>query len=223
MTTKGKISEQIQRLYSRFKGERENATPVFDKRELYELINQSINKALSVQTLNSFKEGNIEVPSCNIILYKGITVNSDHTSYASLPVFPIKLPMEMGVWEVTQANNPLNPFIPVPMEYAQLIQGTIVSALEQKVGYYVEAGSVTSGLSTTPIARVRFLTDISATYPTVDMRLLVSDISTLDAADYLPLSADLEAVVIADVLSLIGVGQVSLAELQSQINNGTTD
>jgi hypothetical protein len=213
MTTKTKIAEQVQRLYSRFKGERENTKPIFDKRELYELINQSINRIVSAKSLEGFKEGNVDIPQSSLILYTGQTVVSDSgTSYVDLPVYPIRLPLEIGIYEITPAGDPLNPFIPLPRETAQLMQGSIVSALEQKVGFYLEAGK-----------RVRFTTNIFSTNGTVDIRLLVSDISTLAVDDPLPLNADYEVLVIQDVLQVVGMGQVSLTELQSQLNNKNAD
>lgn len=213
MTTKKIIAEQIQRLYSRFKGERENTKPVFDIRELYLIIDQAINRIVSVESLKSFREGSIDIPATSLISYsaQSVVVDGD-TSYVDLPIFPIRLPLEMGIYEITGTGDPLNPFIPLPRETAQLMGGTLISALEQKVGYYLESGR-----------RVRFTTNISGTYPTVDMRLLVSDMSSLSTTDPLPLNADYEILVIQDVLQTIGMGKVALTELQAQINNGNTD
>ena len=214
MTTRRKIAEQIQRIIARYKGDRENIEPILDPREAYEWINQSVNRVLAVETKQSFREGSIEIPTASIIKYTNQTVTSSSgTAYVDLPVFPIRLPLDMGVWEITNTGDPLNPFIPVPMEFAQLIQGTVVAGLEQKKGYYVESGK-----------RVRFLTDVTSdSISGVDIRILVSDISTLADTDPLPLNADYEALVIQDVLQRFGLGQVGLTELQAQLNNGNTD
>lgn len=217
MITKNKIAEQIQRLYSRFKAERENTKPVFDLRELYLLIDQSINSVVSLKTMESFSEGRIDIPASSVILYEGEAVVSDgDTSYVDLPIYPIRLPLEMGIWEITPADDPFNVFVPLPRETASLMGGTIIGALEQLTGFYLEAKN-----------RVRFTKDITQVanggVASVDIRLLVSDLSALAVTDTLPLNANYEILVIQDVLQTIGYGRIAQNELQAQLANDNTD
>ena len=213
MTTKNKLAEQIQRIYSRFKGERENTKPIYDIRELYEIINQAINRRVVVETKQGFKEGDISVPPSSIIEYT-LTPNQDagqtSQSYIDLAVYPVRLPLDMGVWKIFREGERFDVFIPLPTQIVDLMQGTIISALEQKTGYFLEQGK-----------RIRFTKDESG--GNVIVQVLVSDLSALAASDPLPISADHEIMIIQDVLQTLGMGQIALAELQSQINNANTD
>lgn len=210
MTTKGKIAEQVQRIYARFKGERENTKPIFDLRELYEIINQAINRRVVVETKQGFSEGDISVPPCSVIEYTLMPTQDGTQSYVDLPVYPVRLPLDIGVYLVFDENDRMNPFIPLPNQIFSLMSGTLISALEQKTGYFLEHGK-----------RLRFTTDKSG--GNITAQILVSDLSALAVTDPLPISADHEILVIQDVLQVIGGGQVALSELEAQLRNQNID
>jgi hypothetical protein len=86
-----------------------------------------------------------------------------------------------------------------------LATGTNVSYLEGQIGYYLQG------------TKVYFTKDITlsanGSVTSVYVNLLVSDFTQLGDNDLLPISPDVESAVITEVLSIIGEGKVSQAEL----------
>jgi hypothetical protein len=198
-STKAKITEQVQRLYARYV-DRENISPVAYKEEISLIVEQSINAVLQAVTVPSRKINRCEIPQSSLVKYN-VTVTSD---IATMPAFPISLEHDMGLWEIVNPASPLTAFIPIPMQLAKVMQGTIVSNLENQVGFYRYGD------------KVHFLSTPGAA--TVDMYLLVSDLSQLGANDPLPLSAGYESEVIMKCLQTLGAGAFAQQELAS-INN----
>lgn len=208
-TTKNILSEQIQRIYARYidKG---NESDVIDIREIKLLVNQSINKVLKLQVAESFKAGMIDVPKCNIVEYTcAVTSQSGNSrAFITLPVIPITLPMDMGIWSISAANAAMTPYIPIPAQDVIVFQGTNLSALEQQVGYYVQG------------KRIYFTKDITTvangSITSVLVNLLVADFSTQGDNDLLLISPEVENSIIEDVLAVLGLGKIAQAELQTQ-------
>jgi hypothetical protein len=208
--TKTILAEQIQRLYARFL-DKDNPSDVIDLREVILLINQSINKVLKLQVAESFKAGMVDVPKCNLIEYTVSTVTQDtgnNRAYITLPVIPLTLPMDMGIWSIAAATGAMTPYIPIPAQDVLVFQGANLSYLEGKIGYYLQG------------KRVYFTKNITLTangsVSSVVVNLLVSDLSLLSDTDMLPISPEVESAIIDDVLQTISNGRVSQAELASK-------
>lgn len=210
MITKNKISEQIQRIYSRYI-DKNNISDILDIREVKLLLSQSINKVLKFQFAESFKAGYIDIPKCNLIEYTATVVSesTNNRSYITLPAIPISLPMDMGIWSISASNAIRTPYIPIPAQDFLVFQGTNLAALEQQVGYYVQN------------RRVYFTKDITlssnGSISSVVINLLVSsDFDNIGDNDMLPISPEVESTVIQDVLETLGAGKIAQAELQTQ-------
>ncbi len=210
MTTKSILAEQIQRLYARFL-DKDNPSDVIDIREVKLLVNQSINKVLKLQVAESFKAGLVDVPKCNLIQYSNCGVTQDSSNnraYIQLPAIPLTLPMDMGIWSITPNSGAMTPYIPIPSQDVLVFQGTNLSYLEGKIGYYVQG------------KRVYFTKDITLTangsVSGVTVNLLVSDFSQLTDNEMLPISPEVESTVIDDVLQTISNGRISQAEIASK-------
>lgn len=216
-TTKKKLAEGIQRIYARY-ADKENIDRSIDSREIKIIIEQAMNRILKAQTFERFRDGYIDIPRCNVIKYTGLTVTADGTrSYTTLPAIPISLPMDMGVWQINPTSAPHSAYIPIAAQDWAVMgvsylngnqtDGINTSYLEQQVGYYVEG------------KRIYFTSDISAV--TVDIHLLVSDLSQLGDNDVLPLSPEYELDVIQEVFRTLGLGQISQAEIAANENSNT--
>lgn len=223
-TTKKKLAEQIQRIYARFL-DKENIVGTeesFDDRELYPLIEQSINKNLKAETFLRFQDGYVDIPRCNIIKYTAVSTVADashNRAYCEIPAIPLSLPMDMGVWQINQTGNPHNPYIPIGAQDWGVMRptfsggsqdgGLTASFLEQQVGYYVEG------------KRIYFTKDIKTddSVDTVEIQLLVNDMAQYSLTDLLPVNPEVEAVVISEVLSQISGGRFSQAELGGKTEN----
>jgi hypothetical protein len=207
--TKKILAEQIQRLYARFI-DKENPSDIIDTREIILFIEQSLNKVLKLQVAESFKAGMIDVPKCNLIEYTAaVTADSgNNRAYITLPVIPLTLPMNMGIWSIAAATGAMNPYIPIPAQDVLVFQGANLSYLEGKIGYYVQG------------RRVYFTKNITltanGTVTSVIVNLLTMDLSQFGDNDLLPISPEVESTIIADVLETISNGRVSQAEVASK-------
>jgi hypothetical protein len=158
----------------------------------------------------SFKAGLIDVPKCNLVEYTcAVTSQSGNSrAYITLPVIPINLPMDMGIWSIAATNAAMTPYIPIPAQDVIVFQGTNLSALEQQVGYYMQG------------KRVYFTKDITTvgngSITSVIVNLLASDFSTQGENDLLLISPEVENSIIEDVLGILGLGKIAQAELQTQ-------
>lgn len=198
-TNKAKITEQVRRIYSRYV-DRENLDPVVYEAEIMLMVEQSINEVLQAQTVQSRRINRVDIPQSSLVKYS-VNVTSNQIT---MPAFPIDLEKDMGVWEIVDPSSPLTPFIPVDNQVAKVMQGTVISSLQNQVGYYRYGD------------KIHFLT--SPPSNTLDLYLLVSDLSTLRLTDPLPLSAAYERIVIIKCLEMLGAGSFGQQELNS-INN----
>ena len=207
--TKKILAEQIQRLYARFI-DKENPSDIIDTREIILLVGQSLNKVLKLQVAESFKAGMIDVPKCNLIEYTAaVTADTGNSrAYITLPVIPLTLPMDMGIWSIAAATGAMSPYIPIPAQDVLVFQGANLSYLEGKTGYYVQG------------KRVYFTKNITltanGTVTSVVVNLLTMDLSQFGDNDFLPISPEVESTIIADVLETISNGRVSQAEIASK-------
>lgn len=197
MTTRKKIREQIQLLYNQFV-DKNGFDDEIDVRLIDVLVEQSINRFLKVQVMSNIKAGNIEIPTCNIIEYT-LTPTSNAVT---LPVFPMTLPMDMGVWKVSLVSNGIA-MIPINSTMSNVYGSTNAVFLEGQTGYTVKGNKIRfTGTVTTNVA----------------VELLVSDFSTTGETDPLPVSPDVEADVVTDVLDRISQGRFSQTELNVKQN-----
>lgn len=206
MTTKARIAEQVQRIYARYV-DKDNPSDVIDIREVRLLVEQAINAVLKLQVAESFKAGMIDVPKCNIISYSCPVTSdpSNNRAYITLPAIPLTLPMDMGVWSIHPSDGAVTPYIPLPSQDVIVFQGTNLSYLEGKVGYYVQG------------KRVYFTKNITlqanGSINSVVCNLLVMDFTQFADNDMLPISPEVEQDIIQNVLQSISNGRVSQAEL----------
>jgi hypothetical protein len=201
------LSEEVQRAYVRLL-HRDDLKPTLDRREARLYVIQSINSILKIQYKEAFQEGHIQVPKSSIATYENVAVvtEGDYSTF-TLPAFPIQLPMDMGVWEVHDANDPFNPYIPLTGHDAVLMGGNPASALEQLTGYYLDG------------KKGRFTKDLPNEVPavtSVTVKLLVQNLDNITENDLLPISADQEIEVVRMSLESLGFSKVALGEFQKR-------
>lgn len=196
-TTRKKIREQVQLLYSNYI-DKDAFDDAIDVRLIDIMIEQSINANLSVRFLNSMKVGEVQIPTCNIIEY----TLTPSAGVVTLPVYPIQLPFDIGVWKVSLVSNGIG-MVPINAAMSNVYGGTSAGYLEGQTGYVVKGN------------KIRFTTSVTAP---VNVELLVSDFSTTSETDPLPISADVEALVVSDVLDKISQGRISQPELNVKQN-----
>lgn len=169
--------------------------------ELKIACGQVINAMLKAEylTING-KLGEV-IPNGSVIcLYEGIEVQSSNgKSQATLPIKPLKLPRNMGVWAVyPRYTNDSNyeydkEFIPLQMGHGALIKSQpLLNDLLGQVGYENFGDKLV------------FTKDIKQLFPDVvlAMRLVVMDISLYSDFDMLPVPPEMEWDIITQVYKM---------------------
>lgn len=207
--SKSVLSEQIQRIYARFL-DKDNPSDVISIPEVMLLVSQAINKILKLEVAESFKAGLVDIPKCSLIQYTATMVSepANNRSYIVLPVIPLTLPLDMGIWSISAPNAAMTPYIPIPAQDVLVFQGANLSYLEGQVGYYVQNKKVYFTKDITLVA--------NGSITSVIINILASDFSQFGDNDMLPISPEVESAVIAEVLNIISGGRVSQAEMASQ-------
>ena len=199
MTTIGKITEQIYRIYS---GGNPSDDAEITKSDIKLLVGQSINKFLKSEyfNVNRKMDGSYFPPHAMISTYKittGLATYETSKAKVKLPIFPISLPRDMGVWSVSPVGDADQQYIPLQSgQYTLLSSQDVLKYLDYQTGYYVDGQYLI------------FTKDITASPFNVSqlkVRLLTVDATVLDDYDYVALPADMEDVVIKDVLQFLGV------------------
>lgn len=233
MTTIGIISEQIQRLHKKATGSDDSTKLIIDKREIKVMIVQSANTFLQAKAMASIQLGDISTPPCTIISYNLIPVTiAGGRSTAALPVYPLPLVRDIGVWSIVPVLSGIDstPYIPITASDWDLMRGLDEGLLEGQTGYYVEGLAVylTSAIPANWLTGTAYIigsvvanggfqwrsltvhTDAIAPVEgaiwnkvTVKAKLLVADISTLLDTDIFPVSPDIELLIVKDVLSIL--------------------
>jgi hypothetical protein len=200
-TTIYRLSEQVSRLLEG------GDIPLSAQPSLAELkiaIGQVINEMLKIDyfQVNMLRgEDRERIPNGSVLgLYENIAVESwNGVSRCDLPVKPIKLPRNMGIFAVypkwqTDGNVDFDSeFIPLQMGQSGMLKSQkLISGLLGQVGYENFGGH---------LVFTRDLTQISEQI-TLAIRLVIMDISQYDDYTHLPILPEMEAEVIRKVVGL---------------------
>lgn len=172
---------------------------------------QVINKMLKVEYLSINNKMGETIPNGSVLgLYDGILPVSWITgrSKATLPIKPIKLPRNMGIWSIYRTLDPENEFIPLQMgQYNLLKSQSQINGLLGQIGYEPLGGM-----------DIAFTKDLTSIFPTetLSMRLAILDASQYGDYDPLPLPPEFEFDVITQVVQLY-----STQPIPSKVVDGT--
>ena len=197
MITKGKITDQILRLYT---GGNPSDDKEISRDDINLLVGQVINRLLKTEHMAVNMQAGEMFPPHTLITtyYVNLTSNTEQNEHvhAFLPVMPISLPRNMGVWSVSNSAGTRDEYIPLQTGQQSLVSSQDqLKFLETQVGYWVE-GNV-----------INFLTDITESpfnVTKVRVQLLVVDPTILGEYDYLQIPIEMEEAVVKEVLTLIG-------------------
>ena len=178
-------------------------------------VGQVCNQLLKVDYLSVNGKMGEMIPNGSVLgLYENITVIPwKNKSKATLPIKPLKLPRNMGVYSVFPSNEPDKEFIPLQMGQASLIKSQpILNNLLGQVGYEVFGNDVV------------FTKDITVSSDPVfvSMRLAIMDISLYDDYDPLPLLPEMEWQIKQEVFKLysaVGTADMLVDDTTKQQQN----
>jgi hypothetical protein len=191
--TIGRMQEEIMRILD---GGTLQAASDVSANEIKIAIGQVANSLLKTDYLSvNAKLGETIANGTVLGLYEGITPTSYKTgkSKATLPVKPLKLPRNMGIFSVFLSDEPDNEFIPLQMGQRNLLQSQpLINDLLGQVGYE------NFGLE------LVFTKDLPLLFPgkTLSMRLAIMDISEYGDWDVLPLLPEHEFQIKQEVVKM---------------------
>lgn len=210
MTTLGKITEQIFRLYN---GGDPSSDQEITKKEIELLVLQSVNKLLKIETLQvNYALGDNFPPHTAIATYDNVTTTAltDDFCKAALPAQPISLPRGMGVWSITKRietssgsgvfiDDFESPFVPMVSGQIGIMAGIGHTGLKDVLLSNVISYEVrTSG-------EIIFYASRADVGDSVNIKLLVADPAKVSTTDTLPVGSDQEAQIIQEVMQILGV------------------
>lgn len=171
-------------------------------------VGQVANQLLKVEHIQINEAMGEKIPNGSVLgWYEDIPVSTwNNKSKAELPIKPMKLPRNIGVFSIYPKYNLSDnyeldkEFIPIQMGQGGLIKSQpMINDILGQVGYEVFGNSVV------------FTKDIKSLFPnvTLAMRLVVMDVSLYGDYDPLPILPEQEWEIKKEVLKLYGIVGIS--------------
>ena len=193
-----RLAEQISDL---LEGDTQGAGSSIDYETLKISIGQVINSMIKTEYFSVNLKMGEAIPNGTVMaLYENIEVQSSNgKSQCTLPIKPIKLPRNMGVWAIypkydLRSNYEYDKeFIPLQIGQGGLLKSQpLINDLLGQVGYE-NFGD-----------KIYFTKDIKQLYPdvVVSMRLAIMDVSQYSDYDNLPVPAEMEWSIIQEVFKM---------------------
>lgn len=189
-TTKKIIAEQV---LKRLDGGYSDTADPIDERDVYKATEQKINALFKLRHLDTTLPSGETLPeNAMIATYENIAVTSldNGKSYATLPVTPISMTKNMGIFMIYDPTTPDNFFIPLQRSQLALLKADeLLSDLMGSIGYEPKNQTVT------------FTKDLTFFgINNVTMELCVFDMSKYSLTDRLPIPADMEDQIIQELV-----------------------
>lgn len=165
--------------------------------ELKIAVGQVINSMLKTEYMSRNIPMGESIPNGAVLgLYTDISVTQDGTGFSkcTLPVKPVVLPRNMGVWSIYPSGKPNEEFIPLQMGQNNLLRSQpMINNLLGQVGYETLGETVRFNQD---------LTKSGSETATVDMRLAIMDVSQYDDYTMLPVPPEWEFDIVKQVVAL---------------------
>ena len=190
MSTKRLIGDQI--LYRLNGGNPDNSFPV-QLPDIYKALEQKLNAKFQIRQFDTnLPQGETIPDNLCIGVYEDIPVTtfSQLKSKAVMPVMPITLPRNVGIFLIYDPKNIDAPFIPLQRGTTALLRtNALLNDLMGMVSYEPRGREVIFNKNL-PLMGVNKVT----------MELIVMDISQYSETDILPIPASLEAEIIEELV-----------------------
>lgn len=212
MSTKKIISDQV--LLKLSGGFVDNSFPV-DERDIWKALEQKINDTFKLKHFSETLPSGETIPDSTMIAtYTDNTVTStgNGKSTTPLPINPISLPKNMGIFLIYDPNNPDVMFIPLQRGQLSLLKAdTLLNDLNGEVGYEPKNNIITF---------TKDLTTLGIT--SVTQELCVFDISLYSATSVLPIPADMEEKLVNELYAQFSPVQPESGVVNNFTNAGQT-
>lgn len=189
MSTKKIISDQV--LLKLSGGFVDNSFPV-DERDIWKALEQKINDTFKLKHFSETLPSGETIPDSTMIATypnNTVTSTSNGKSTTPLPINPISLPKNMGIFLIYDPNNPDIMFIPLQRGQLSLLKAdTLLNDLGGQIGYEAKNNIITFTKDLTMLG-------ISS----VTQELCVFDISQYGISAILPVPADMEQMLVNEL------------------------
>jgi hypothetical protein len=192
--TRYKIAEQILEL---LKGGNIQSATNIEIEDIISAVGQYVNSHFKQEQLSVNMPSGETIPEGLMIAeYDGLTpVQYKGVSKVTLPVTPVALPRNIGVYHVSRGSDLNSGFIPLQTGQLALIKGErLISGILGQVGYEVVGNQIIFNQDLTTEQGI-----------TIYLRLVVFDINSYGDYDPLPLPADMEATIIQECFKLFSM------------------
>lgn len=191
MSTKRIIADQT--LYRLYGGLPDSAAPV-QKYDIFKALEQKINGLFKLHQFDATLPTGGTIPEhAMIATYENVAVTSvKEWAESILPIEPISMPLNMGIFLIYNPAYPNRPFIPLQRgQRALLSVDTLLNDLQGMVGYEPKSNKV---------IYTRDITTIGIT--SVTMELCVFDIAQYSETQVLPIPADYEERIVNELVQM---------------------
>jgi hypothetical protein len=171
--------------------------------ELKISVGQVINQKLRIDYFNAGLKLGEAIPNSTVIAkYDNVLVTQNGTgrSKATLPVKPLSLPRNMGVWSIYIPNEPEKEFIPLQMGQSNLLKSQLmINDLLGQVGYEVRGLDI---YFTKDLTQMSYVTISGVRFTYVNVELAILDVSKYGDYDILPVPPEMEWEIVQEVYKL---------------------
>ncbi len=199
MATLYSISQGVEKL---LQGSNPPTASKFAMQEIKGYVIQTINSMLKTQHFSQTMAGGENIPDGLVLAeYDNIPVEQyKNTSRCALPIMPISLPINLGIFHVSKTDDIINGFIPFQPGQLQMIgEETLISDVIGQVAYEPRGKYLIFNYDITT-------NDADNAIPSVYMLLVVKDISLYGDWDLLPIASDMEQSVIQATFQMLASG-----------------
>ncbi len=177
MSSKRIISEQV--LY-RLKGGYPSVPSDVQHEDVWKALEQLVNSLFKSEQFNVNLPSGETIPMGLMLAEYTVPVSG---SESTLPVPPVNLPRNMGVYHISKTDSPNDPFIPIQTgQFSFVKDQPLINDLLGQIGYEVVG------------RKIKYTKEPGVS--NVLMRLVVFDISSYGEDDVLPIPYDMEELVV---------------------------
>ena len=185
MSTKKLISDSV--LFKMCGGYPTKSFPV-QEQDVWNALDNQINALFKLRHFDTTLPSGETMPENSMIAtYEDVAVTSlgDGRASATLPITPISLPRNMGIYIIYDPNHPDSPFIPLQRGQSSLLNSdALLNELGGQIGFEPKNN------------KIIFRKDITTFgVDNVTMELCVLDISSYGVTDELPIPSDYISVI----------------------------
>lgn len=210
MATKYSLAEQVLLRISYGNNEAASSVQIED---VIMAVGQKASQLLKLQFLqNSLPSGETIPDGVMLGTYEANVVDYGKKSKCVLPVMPIMLPRNLGVYAVSDKEDFSNLFVPIQAGQNFLLKGQdVCSDLLGNISYEPIGGTLVFGKNLK-----------SYSIDKVYLMLAVSDVDRIDEYTMLPIPNDIETLIIEDLVKQFAPFQSTDDKVDSFVTNKTT-